>query len=134
MQTMAALDRLLGPLNPNKVAQTTAPTTIRVLVFGASDRQGKSVAEFLIRGGKYIVSAIFEDMDHEFQDGMSDLRGWANDSSKETASQNITRLFGRSTVILALSQGYRCCLPRCQFLALPRYGRWRLRTSWTAVL
>jgi hypothetical protein len=71
MQAMAAIDRLLGPLNPNKVAQTTAPTTIRVLVFGASDRQGKSVAEFLIRGGKYIVSAIFEDMDHEFQDGMS---------------------------------------------------------------
>ena len=75
MQAMAALDRLLGPLNPNKVAQTTAPTTIRVLVFGASDRQGKSVAEFLIRGGKYIVSAIFEDMDHEFQDGVSTLVG-----------------------------------------------------------
>jgi hypothetical protein len=71
MQAMAALDRLLGPLNPNKVAQKSAPTTIRVLVFGASDRQGKSVAEFLIRGGKYIVSAIFEDMDHEFVDGMS---------------------------------------------------------------
>jgi hypothetical protein len=84
MQAMAALDRLLGPLNPNKVAQTTAPTTIRVLVFGASDRQGKSVAEFLIRGGKYIVSAIFEDMDHEFQDGMSTSEGWANDSPKET--------------------------------------------------
>jgi hypothetical protein len=71
MQAMAALDKLLGPLNPNKVARSTAPTTIRVLVFGASDRQGKSVAEFLIRGGKYIVSAIFEDMDHEFQDGQS---------------------------------------------------------------
>jgi hypothetical protein len=25
----------------------------------------------LIRGGKYIVSAIFEDMDHEFQEGES---------------------------------------------------------------
>jgi hypothetical protein len=69
MQAMAALDRMLGPLNPNRHAQSTAPRTIRVLVFGASDRQGKSVAEFLIRGGKYIVSAIFEDMDHEFQDG-----------------------------------------------------------------
>jgi hypothetical protein len=60
---------MLGPLNPNRHARSTAPRTIRVLVFGASDRQGKSVAEFLIRGGKYIVSAIFEDMEHEFQDG-----------------------------------------------------------------
>lgn len=66
---MAALDRLLGPLAPNAYAQKTTPTTIRVLVFGASERQGKSVAEFLIRGGKYVVSAVFEDMDHEFQDG-----------------------------------------------------------------
>lgn len=73
MQAMAVLDRLLGPLAPNSYAQKTAPTTIRVLVFGASDRQGKSVAEFLIRGGKYIVSAVFEDMDHEFQDGQSRL-------------------------------------------------------------
>ena len=126
MQAMAALDRLLGPLNPNKVAQTTAPTTIRVLVFGASDRQGKSVAEFLIRGGKYIVSAIFENMDHEFQDGMSALIGHADDSSEETTSQNITRLFGRSKVISPLPQGYRCCLFGRKFLALPRYGGWRL--------
>lgn len=78
MQAMATLDRLLGPLSPNRYAQKTSPRNIRVGVFGAELRQGKSVAEFLIRGGRYIVTAIFEDMDHEFQDGKPRIHGERN--------------------------------------------------------
>jgi NADPH-dependent glutamate synthase beta subunit-like oxidoreductase len=69
MQAVQMLDKFLGPLTPSRQAHASAPNPKRVLVFGASEPQGLAVADTLSKKGKYVVTAVFEDMAHEYAAG-----------------------------------------------------------------
>ena len=59
MNAMAAFDKLLGPINPNTVASRTAADVQNAFVFEAHTEAGKSVASFLVKTGRFRVTAMF---------------------------------------------------------------------------
>ncbi|KAK8849817.1 hypothetical protein IAR55_005153 [Kwoniella newhampshirensis] len=60
---MQKIDRLLGPLNPNTVAASTAPDPIKIIVFTATGDQGRSVCEKLVEDGGFEVMGVTRNVD-----------------------------------------------------------------------
>lgn len=85
MRAVQILDKALGPLSPSRQAHASAPNAKRVLVFGANEPQGLAVADTLSKKGKYVVTAVFEDMDHPHTDSESPRDHWnSGDSDRFT--------------------------------------------------
>ena len=61
---MDRIDRLLGPMNPNKTAAKTAAPPKSILVVNATEEQCASVCEAMIKDNHWIIYGLVEDVTH----------------------------------------------------------------------
>ena len=71
---MQYLDKILGPLAPNRQAESTAPRPKKVVVFNAHQEQGRSVCDALIKSNIWIVWGLVPDLQHPSVQGELDAR------------------------------------------------------------
>ncbi|WVR07940.1 hypothetical protein IAU60_004983 [Kwoniella sp. DSM 27419] len=62
---MELIDKVLGPIAPNKLAAKSSPQPLKVVVFTATGDQGRSVCEALIKDGTFLVWGVTRDSDSE---------------------------------------------------------------------